>query len=113
MLLTGLSILLEFAALVAPRIREPALHRPYRVPGGLAGTAALRVFRLALPVLTVVRNQAEPVGPLKCWNSPRCRSPARWRGRGKSGPEMGQVGLAGETRSTRHPARVGMTGLIP
>jgi amino acid transporter len=63
-LLTGLSILLEFAALVALRIREPELQRPYRVPGGLAGAVALGIFPLALLVLTVVRNQAEPVGPI-------------------------------------------------
>jgi len=63
-LLTGLSILLEFAALVALRLREPDLERPYRVPGGLAGAVGLGVFPLALLVLTVVRNQAEPVGPI-------------------------------------------------
>ncbi|MGO9262364.1 MAG: APC family permease [Bryobacteraceae bacterium] len=63
-LLTGLSILLQFAALVALRIREPALDRPYRVPGGLVGAVALGIFPLALLVLTVVRNQAEPVGPI-------------------------------------------------
>ena len=40
-LLTGLSILLEFASLVALRIREPSLPRPYKVPGGLAGVAAV------------------------------------------------------------------------
>jgi amino acid transporter len=62
-LLTGLSILLEFAALVALRIREPHLERPYRVPGGLLGAAAIGVPPLALLVLAVVRNQAEPVGP--------------------------------------------------
>jgi amino acid transporter len=63
-LLTGLSILLEFAALVALRVREPGLPRPYRVPGGLAGAIALGVLPLALLVLTVIRNQAEPVGPI-------------------------------------------------
>jgi amino acid transporter len=63
-LLTGLSILLEFAALAALRIREPHLQRPYRVPGGLFGAAAIGVPPLALLVLAVVRNQAEPVGPL-------------------------------------------------
>jgi amino acid transporter len=63
-LLTGLSILLEFVALVALRIREPKLHRPYRVPGGVAGTVALGIAPLALLVLTVVRNQAEPIGPI-------------------------------------------------
>jgi amino acid transporter len=63
-LLTGLSILLEFVALVALRIREPKLARPYRVPGGIAGAAALGVPPLVLLILTVVRNQAEPIGPI-------------------------------------------------
>jgi amino acid transporter len=63
-LLTGLSILLEFAALVALRIREPHLQRPYRVPGGLFGAAAIGAPPLALLILTVMRNRAEPVGPI-------------------------------------------------
>jgi amino acid transporter len=63
-LLTGLSILLEFAALVALRIREPDLFRPYRVPGGLAGAVSLGVLPLVLLVLTVIRNDAERVGPI-------------------------------------------------
>jgi amino acid transporter len=33
-ILYGLSLLLEFAALVALRVREPQLVRPFRVPGG-------------------------------------------------------------------------------
>ena len=63
-LLTGLSILLEFVALVVLRIREPQLHRPYRVPGGLAGAIAVGVAPLALLVLTVVRNRTEAIGPI-------------------------------------------------
>jgi amino acid transporter len=63
-LLTGLSILLEFAALVALRIREPGLARPYRVPGGLLGAIAVGIPPLALLVLTVIRNDAEPIGPI-------------------------------------------------
>jgi len=63
-LLTGLSLLLEFAALVALRIREPDLPRPYRIPGGLAGAIGVGVLPLALLVLTMVRNQTEPVGPM-------------------------------------------------
>jgi amino acid transporter len=63
-LLTGLSILLEFAALVALRLREPNLHRPYRVPGGLVGAIALGIPPAALLALTAVRNDAEPIGPL-------------------------------------------------
>jgi amino acid transporter len=63
-LLTGLSILLEFAALIALRIREPELNRPYRVPGGLGGTIAIALPPLALLILAVIRNDAEPVGPI-------------------------------------------------
>jgi amino acid transporter len=63
-LLTGLSILLEFAALVALRIREPELSRPYRVPGGLAGAVAIGVPPTALLILAVFRNEIEPVGPI-------------------------------------------------
>ena len=59
-LLKGLSMLLEFAALVALRIREPALPRPYRVPGGLAGAIAVGIPPVALLVLTAVRTEAEP-----------------------------------------------------
>ncbi|MGO9970428.1 MAG: APC family permease [Bryobacteraceae bacterium] len=62
-LLTGLSILLEFASLVALRIREPLLPRPYKVPGGLAGAIGIGVPPLALLILTGVRNQAEAIGP--------------------------------------------------
>ena len=63
-LLTGLSILLEFAALVALRIREPQLDRPYRVPGGTGGAIAIGLPPLALLILAVLRNNAEPVGPI-------------------------------------------------
>jgi amino acid transporter len=63
-LLTGLSILLEFAALIALRIREPGLKRPFRVPGGLAGAIVISIPPTALLALTVIRNQAEPVGPI-------------------------------------------------
>lgn len=61
-LLTGLSILLEFAALVALRIREPNLVRPYRVPGGLAGAIAIGIPPLGLMVLSIVRTLNEEVG---------------------------------------------------
>jgi amino acid transporter len=41
--LYGLSLILEFVALVVLRIREPALARPFRAPGGLIGAALLGV----------------------------------------------------------------------
>src|SRR5213075_3195925 len=62
-LLTGLSILLEFASLVALRIREPLLPRPYRVPGGLPGAIAIGLPPAALLLIAVLRNEAEPIGP--------------------------------------------------
>jgi len=58
-LLTGLSILLEFWALVALRIREPGLERPYRVPGGLVGAILIGLGPLALMILAIVRNHSE------------------------------------------------------
>lgn len=61
-LLTGLSILLEFCALVALRVREPDLVRPYRVPGGLFGAVAIGVGPLALIVASAIRNRTEQVG---------------------------------------------------
>jgi amino acid transporter len=61
-LLTGLSILLEFWALVALRIREPDLTRPFRVPGGLPGAVAVGIPPLALVIAAVARNRAEIVG---------------------------------------------------
>ena len=61
-LLTGLSILLEFAALVALRIREPNLARPYRVPGGLFGVISICIPPTVLMAASIARNEAEQVG---------------------------------------------------
>ena len=60
--LTGLSILLEFWALAALRVREPALTRPYRVPGGTAGAVLIGIPPLALVIATLVRNKQEMIG---------------------------------------------------
>ncbi len=62
-LLTGLSILLEFWALVALRIREPSLARPYRVPGGIAGAVLIGLPPLGLMIAALVRNRSEEIGP--------------------------------------------------
>jgi amino acid transporter len=48
-ILYGLSLMLEFAALVALRIREPDLHRPFRVPGGTVAALLLGL----LPALII------------------------------------------------------------
>ena len=63
-LLTGLSILIEFASLVALRVREPNLTRPYRVPGGVTGAALLGLPPLAMIVLTAMRSEVEKIGPI-------------------------------------------------
>lgn len=62
-LLSGLSVLLEFAALVVLRLREPKLARPFRIPGGLAGAIAVCVMPTALIILAFVRNAMQTVGP--------------------------------------------------
>ena len=61
-LLTGLSILLEFGALIALRIREPNLPRPFRVPGGIVGAVLLSLPPLALMVAAFLRNRTESIG---------------------------------------------------
>jgi len=63
-LLTGLSILLEFWALVALRVREPNLERPSRVPGGIVGTVLIGLPPLALLVLAGVRERTEKIGSM-------------------------------------------------
>jgi amino acid transporter len=63
-LLTGLSILLQFAALAALRIREPLLPRPFRIPGGTVVAVCLGIPPLALLILTALRNRVEPIGPI-------------------------------------------------
>jgi amino acid transporter len=63
-LITGLSIMLEFWALTGLRVREPALPRPYRVPGGIIATVILGLPPLALMVAAVIRNHSERLGPV-------------------------------------------------
>ena len=43
LVLYGASLILEFIALVVLRYREPELHRPFRVPGGMVGAIALGI----------------------------------------------------------------------
>jgi amino acid transporter len=47
-LLYGLSLILEFAALIALRVREPELRRPFRIPGGLGFASMLSAMPTAL-----------------------------------------------------------------
>jgi amino acid transporter len=62
-LISGLSVLLEFAALVTLRLREPELARPFRIPWGLGGAIAVCVTPTLLIGLAFVRNAMQPAGP--------------------------------------------------
>jgi len=59
-LIYGLSLLLEFAALVALRIREPQLNRPFRVPGGLIGAIAIGIPPILLLAFDI-HSQSERI----------------------------------------------------
>ncbi len=89
-LLTGASLVLEFAALAALRVREPGLPRPYRVPGGTMAAALLGLGPTALLTMALWRTLADngftrnlalglaltALGPLLYWA-------ARWRGKAR------------------------------
>ena len=60
-MLYGLSLALEFITLVALRIREPALKREFRVPGGLTGAILAGVFPLALITLAMLHSEHETI----------------------------------------------------
>jgi amino acid transporter len=64
LLLYGLSLILEFVALLVLRLREPGLLRPYRVPGGIAGAALLGVAPATLIVFALIHSANETVGPV-------------------------------------------------
>jgi amino acid transporter len=60
-LLYGLSLTLEFVALVALRIKEPNLRRPFRVPGGTLGAALLGVCPALLLGFSVWHGESEQI----------------------------------------------------
>ncbi len=59
-LLYGVALLLEFAALVALRVREPGLARPFRVRGGLPGAILLGAPPAAILAWAFWEARAEP-----------------------------------------------------
>lgn len=60
-LLSGTSVALEFIALVALRIREPGLARPFRVPGGLPGAVLSGVIPIVLMSLAAIHSRNEEI----------------------------------------------------
>ncbi len=57
----GVSLALEFLALIFLRIREPELKRPFRVPGGMFGAIAVGIAPVLLLGFAIVRSQSETV----------------------------------------------------
>jgi amino acid transporter len=53
MFLYALALILEFAALVWLRLKQPGMARPYRIPFGTAGTIALSFPPVALCLLSM------------------------------------------------------------
>ena len=64
LVLYGASLLLEFVALVVLRLREPALTRPFRIPGGLPAAVLAGVGPAALIAFALYAARDERVGPL-------------------------------------------------
>jgi amino acid transporter len=66
-LLWGASLVLEFAALYVLRLKEPAMVRPFRVPGGLAGAALIGVLPTALLILAGIHSEHEQIAGISVW----------------------------------------------
>jgi len=60
-LVYGSSLLLEFIALVALRIQEPNLPRPFKVPGGVFGAVLVGVFPTLLLGFSIFRSDHEEI----------------------------------------------------
>jgi amino acid transporter len=61
LVLYGAALLLEFVALVVLRRREPALVRPFRIPGGTAGAIAAGIGPALLIVFAIYAARGEQV----------------------------------------------------
>ncbi len=64
LVLYGAALLLEFVALVVLRRREPALDRPFRVPGGMAAAVLTGVGPAGMIGFALWAARGERVGPL-------------------------------------------------
>jgi amino acid transporter len=61
-LLYGGSLGLEFVALVLLRVREPRLHRPFRIPGGLTGAIVIGLPPIALLAIALAKETTDGRG---------------------------------------------------
>ncbi len=64
LVLYGAALLLEFAALIVLRIREPGMARPFRVPGGLGSVIAISLGPALLIAFALYAARDERVGPM-------------------------------------------------
>ena len=64
LVLYGAALLLEFVALIVLRLREPNLHRPFSIPGGLKGAISVTIGPALLITFALWAARAERVGPL-------------------------------------------------
>lgn len=60
-MLCGLSLVLEFVALIVLRVREPNLPRPFRVPGGMTGAVLVGVAPVILLAFSMIHADREQV----------------------------------------------------
>ena len=64
LVLYGAALILEFLALVVLRLREPELHRPFRIPGGTVTAVAAGIGPTLLIGFALFAARDERVGPL-------------------------------------------------
>jgi len=64
LVLYGLSLILEFVALIVLRRREPELHRPFRVPGGMLGAVVVGLGPTLLILYAIYAARDEKVGTM-------------------------------------------------
>jgi amino acid transporter len=63
LVLYGAALILEFIALIILRLREPSLHRPFKVPGGVIVATAIGIGPTALIAFALWAARDERVGP--------------------------------------------------
>jgi amino acid transporter len=66
-LLWGASLVLEFLALVLLRVQEPQLPRPFRIPGGIVGTALLGLPPAGLLIMAGFHAEHEQIAGMSVW----------------------------------------------
>ncbi len=91
LVLWGMSVVLEFAALVVLRVKEPGLARPFRLPGGTWAAVLYGVGPTLLVVYALWVSRGETVG----------RVPAVWFALGVAGCGVVAYGVARGLRGLR------------